>query len=111
MFKDKILPILKKFIYILVISSFLVICFASDAGYFDHIKSRKSTLTTDQIAKFEEDVKAGKEIDINDYYIDKSEEYNNKFSKLGFTISTKVKNVTTSLLDRFFKFLNDFLNE
>ena len=36
---------------------------------------------------------------------------NNKFSKLGFTISTKVKNVTTSLLDRFFKFLNDFLNE
>ena len=60
-----------------------------------------------QIILSDEDEK----IDINDYYIDKSEEYNNKFSKLGFTISTKVKNVTTSLLDRFFKFLNDFLNE
>lgn len=108
--KKKILKKLKNIIYIILISSFLVIYFASENGYFDEVKNRNVALTKEQIAKFEEDVNLGKEINVEDYYIDNSNKYNNKFTKLGSFLSTKIENIVSAVLNKTFKALNDFLN-
>ena len=108
--KDKFWQTLKYLIYILIIVSFSVIYIASESGYFDSVKSRNVILTKEKIAKFEEDISLGKEINIDDYYNDTENLYDNKFSKLGLYISTKIENVVTAILDKTFKALNDFLN-
>ena len=108
--KDKIFKSIKNAIYLILIISFLIIYFASKAGYFDHIKSRRVTLTNEQIEKFEQDIKEGKEIDINDYYLNKDDEYNNKFSKIGLILSNNLRELIKLILNKTFKVLNDFLN-
>ena len=100
----------KYFIYIVLITSFLVIYFASESGYFDDKKSKQVILTNEQIDKFENDIREGKEIDVNDYYIDNNDQYDNKFNKLGVFLSSKIENVISGILDKAFKALNDFLN-
>ena len=108
--KEKIFRISKYLVYTLIIVSFSVIYFCSKAGYFDSIKSRKVALTKEQIAKFEEDIASGKEIDINDYYNELGNPYDNKIAKLGSYISNKIQSVVTIILDKSFQALNDFLN-
>lgn len=108
--KEKYYKHLRHTIYLILIISFLVIYISSEAGYFDHIKSRRVSLTTEQIAKFEQDLKDGKKIDINDYYINKDDEYNNKFSELGSTLSSKLRDLIKFVLNKIFQILNDFLN-
>ena len=108
--KNNFLKKLKNLVYIILISSFLVIYFASESGYFDEVKSRKVALTREQIVKFEEDIANGKEIDIKEYYVDDSNKYNNKITKLGLFLSNKIENIVSVVLDKTFKALNDFLN-
>ena len=110
MTKEKFYKSLKNFIYIVIISSFLAIYYSSKAGYFDEIKSRRVELTKEQISKFEEDISLGKEIDINDYYSEIEDKYNNKVSELGHFLSSKIESVASVILDKIFKALNDFLN-
>ena len=101
---------IKNVIYIILIGSFLIIYAASESGYFDEIKNRRVALTKEQIAKFEEDISLGREINVDEYYIDNSNVYNNKFTKLGIFLSTKIENIVSKILDKSFKALNDFLN-
>lgn len=108
--KDKILKIFKYSIYMIIIISFLAIYLSSKAGYFDNIKSRRVELTKEEIAKFEEDIALGKEINMNDYYKEIENPYKNKFTKLGSYVSNKIQSVVTTILDKSFKALNDFLN-
>ena len=108
--KNKILKNLKNFIYMIIIISFLVIYYASKSGYFDDVKAKKMALTKEQIAQFEEDISLRKEIDIKSYYHDLTQEYDNKFSKLGNFLSTFLQNMISAILDKTFKLLNDFLN-
>ena len=50
-------------------TSFLVVYFSDITGYYQYQNYKKTTLTLEQIKKFEEDVASGKEIDINEYLI------------------------------------------
>ena len=108
--KENFLKKLKYFIYATIILSFLVIYFSSEMGYFDNIKSRRVALTNEQIAKFEEDISLGKEINLNEYYSEIKNPYDNKFTKLGLYVSGKIENIVSSVLNKIFKALNDFLN-
>ncbi len=101
---------LRHFIYIVLITSFLVIYIASENGYFDEIKNKRVVLTNEQIQKFEQDISDGKEIDIKDYYVEEKNAYINKFTQLGSFLSTKIEKLVSSFLDKTFKALNDFLN-
>lgn len=50
----------------------------------------KKDLTIEQINKFEQDVKEGKEIDINDYIV-KEKDYNNTVTKINSSISSIIE--------------------
>lgn len=108
--KKKMTKNLNNFLYLFLFLSFLIIYSASELGYFDHIKSRRVSLTNEQIQKFEQDIKNGKEIDISEYYINKDDQYNNRFSELGSKLSLKISELIKNVLNKSFEILNDFLN-
>ena len=111
MTKEKLISRVQNITILVVTLSFVIIYIASEAGYFDHIKNRKVTLTNEQIKKFEEDIEAGKVIDVDNYYVDFTSQYDNTFSDLGNSISSKLRAVVKNGLNKVVAVLNDFLNE
>lgn len=76
------------FIWLLFIS-FLVLYFAQAGGYYEEMNNKKTSLTEEKIKAFEEDVKNGKEIKVENYVINMKKNYGNKISSFGlFTSKT-----------------------
>ncbi len=76
------------FIWLLFIS-FLVLYFAQAGGYYEEMNNKKASLTEEKIKAFEEDVKNGKEIKVENYVINMKKNYGNKISSFGlFTSKT-----------------------
>ena len=72
---------------------FIVIYCLSISGYYESKLHEKTVYTNEQIKKFEEDVKNGEEIDINNYNTTEVKNYANNFTRLG----DKVSNVATDV--------------
>ena len=90
--------ILKITIYV-VIALFLLLYFFG-SSIFQSKLTQKRDLTTSQIAKFEEDVKNGVEIDINEYVV-KDKTYDN--------IVTNTNKRISNIIELGFKKIFDFL--
>lgn len=69
---------------------FFILVFSSSGGYYEYELNKKSNLTEEAIKQFEQDVKEGREIDINDYVVKEKKDYSNTFSKLGLKLSNKI---------------------
>lgn len=80
---------LKLFVFTVLIV-FLVVFLVSGSGYYEYELNKKSNLTQEAIFKFEQDIKDGKEIDVNDYLVEEEKDYSNGFSKAGVNISNKI---------------------
>lgn len=74
---------------------FIVLYISIECGYYETKLSKKSTLTNQNIAKFEEDVKNGKVVDIDSYTIEENVDYSNNVTKVGTAISESVNTVMT----------------
>lgn len=72
--------------------SFLVLYLACSNGYYEDINNKKAVLTEEKIKEFEEDVKNGKEIKVENYVVNLKKDYSNKISDFGlFTSKTFAK--------------------
>lgn len=98
-----------KFIFMIFFMSFLVIYFSELTGYYEYQNYKKTTLTEEQIKKFEQDVKNGKEVDINKYLEKEEKKYNNKLSSFSNKFSTTISDIVQSGVDNTFKFLSKFV--
>lgn len=98
-------------IFVTLLLSFLGLYFSIEAGYYDYGKRKKVTFTQEQIAKFEEDVNQGKNVLIEDYLEDKTINYSNKASNLGYKVSEKIGEVTKTGINGFFKFVEKLVAE
>ena len=79
------------FIWFLFLS-FLVLYFAQAGGYYEDLNNKKASLTEEKIREFEEDVKNGKEIKVENYVVNLKKDYSNKISGFGlFTSETFAK--------------------
>ncbi len=79
------------FIWFLFLS-FLVLYFAQAGGYYEDLNNKKSSLTEEKIKEFEQDVKSGKEIKVENYVVNVKKDYGNKISSFGlFTSKTFAK--------------------
>ena len=88
-----------KFLLLLTIVVFASIMFANSKGYYETKNYEIKTLTEEQIKKFEEDIKNGVSIDVEDYTIKKETDYTNKLSNGIYKVSLKIE----SALDKVFK--------
>ena len=68
---------------ILLFFLFIVFYAMTQSGYYESNLSKKTMLTERKIRKFEEDIKNGKTINIDDYYVQKKVDYSSFASNLG----------------------------
>ena len=80
--------IIKISIYLIIIV-FLCSYFIEFAGYHEYYFQNKKNLTEESIKQFEQDVKEGKEIDINNY-LTKNIDYSNKLTRTTSEVSIKL---------------------
>lgn len=100
-----------KFIFYLFFISFLVIYFSELTGYYEYQNHQKKALTEEQIRKFEEDVKNGKEVDINEYLDVDTRKYNNTLSKLASKLSDGISDIVNSGVEYTFKYISKLVEE
>ena len=90
-----------KFILLCFIICFLVILFAGKTGYYEKKLRDNSILTEEQIKKFEEDLKKGKNVDISNYVINENKDYTTKLSSDVYSVSLKLEKT----IDKIVKFI------
>ncbi len=91
--KKKSNPVLRILfiLFILYISLYI----AGESGYYENQTNNKIVLTDENIAKFEEDVKNNRNIDIKQYSQDNNIDYSNTASKLGDEVSLSLEKFLT----------------
>ena len=89
--------IFKTIIYLIIII-FLCSYFIETSGYYEYNLQNRKNLTEEGIKKFEQDVKEGKEIDINNYLTKKNIDYSNKLTKTTSQMSIKLNNYLKEFL-------------
>ena len=90
-----------KFILLCFIICFLVILFAGKTGYYEKKLRDNSILTEEQIKKFEEDLKKGKDVDISNYVINENKDYTTKLTSDVYSVSLKLEKT----IDKIVKFI------
>ena len=89
------------FLKLLVVLFLLFIFFyaMTKSGYYESQISKKTMLTEKKIREFEDDIKNGKVINIDNYYVTKKVDYSSFASKLGKNTTLKF----SSGLEKIFK--------
>jgi len=88
-----------KIIILLLFGSYLVLIFAIKFGYYETKEEKVKNLTEKEILRFEEDIKNGKEIDIEKYIVNDVEDYSTAFSNVIYKTSVRLEKVLTSSMD------------
>lgn len=70
---------------------YISLSIAMETGYYEAKLNEKTILTEESIQKFEQDVKDGKTVDINDYVIEKNRDFSNSATKTGVFISSLIQ--------------------
>lgn len=70
---------------------YISLTIAISTGYYEAKLSEKTTITNEAIKQFEEDVRNGKNVDINDYLTDNYQDYSNQTTKAGYAFSSAIE--------------------
>lgn len=95
-----------RFLFMVFFVSFLVVYFSELTGYYEYQNNKKATLTEEQIKKFESDVASGKEVDINEYLVVETKDYDNGLSVISSKLSDSISSLVQSGVENTFKFLS-----
>lgn len=98
------------FIWFLFLS-FLVLYFAQSSGYYENLNNKKVSLTEEKIKEFEEDVKNGKEINVENYVVNIRKDYRNKVSSFGLYSSSFFAKYFKIGLEKVFGGIDSAVNE
>lgn len=89
----------------LLFAIFITLYISQATGYYDYEQYKKVELTKDKIALFEQDVKEGNPIDIDNYMEHISYDYNNNVSRTGLKLSGMIKKYVKNGIDGTLDFL------
>lgn len=88
-----------KFTMLILFVIFIALFITQSSGYYDFYEHQKTVLTDEARKKFEEDVKKGEKVDINNYMTTVKKEYGNKISNQGLNLSKAIDKYTKKGLD------------
>lgn len=86
---------------------FIALYMTQASGYHEYNRAKTTTLTNEEIALFEKDLKEGKEIDPSNYLKKKEKNYDNRISQVGLGISIQIEKIFQKGMNAFFKALED----
>lgn len=96
---------------VILFAIFLTMFVSNKYGYYEYKKQEQVTLTAEQIKQFEEDVKNGKKIDLENYLEKTNKNYQTKFSQLGLNISNSIADTIEKGVNKFFGYISKFVVE
>ena len=92
-----------------IILIFLFSYFIEYSGYYEYNLQSKKNLTEEQIKKFEDDVKNGKEIDLNSYLEKTTIDYSNSLTRSTSQANLKLNEYLKKFLTGGFDILGKFI--
>lgn len=102
---------LMKLILILSFTIFVASYFVEKTGYYDYKLQEKTILTSEQIKKFEQDLKDGKKVDIEEYLKKNEKDYSNNITTNITKISLTTNKYLKKGIESIFGILNNFVKE
>lgn len=102
----------RKLVKMLVYSVILVFLFSyfiEQSGYYEYNLQMKKNLTEEEIKRFESDVKAGRDIDINSYLKSDSVDYSNKLTSATSDVSISLNKYLKRAINNTFYILEKLI--
>ena len=96
---------------VVLFAVFITIFISNKYGYYEYKKLKQVTLTQEQIKKFEEDVKNGVNVEIENYLSDVNRNYQTKLSQAGLDVSNSIAGIVRKGVDGFFGYINKLVTE
>ena len=100
-----------KFLFTITFLFFLTIYFASSTGYYEYKNYQKSKYIDNQLKKYEEDIKNGVAIDLNEYIKKSEESYDNKLSVKASKLSNFISKLVKGGVENTFKYISKLIDE
>ena len=108
--KDKKTKIFKA-LFIALFIVYITIYVSQMTGYYEYKNYQKTILTEEQIAKFEQDVKNGKDVNIQNYVVNTNKHYQTTLSKVGLNLSNTISTWVNKGINSSFDFLVKLVDE
>lgn len=93
----------------LVILIFLFSYFIEYSGYYEYNLHSKKNLTEEEIKRFENDIKEGKDIDLNSYLIENTIDYSNSLTRTTSNVNIRLNDYLKSIIKRGFNLIGKFI--
>lgn len=94
-------------LFLALLFGFMALYVSAATGYYEYEQHKKVTLTNEKIIEFEQDLKAGKKIDVKNYLDEKEKNYENGFSKAGIMFSNVIGDCIQNGVQNVFNFLSN----
>ena len=88
---------------------FISLYIALQSGYYESKIAKKTAMTEESIKQFEQDVKDGKNIDLNNYVFEEKKDYSNNTTDAAIFIGGKVENFMSSGISDIFDLLKSLV--
>lgn len=98
-----------KIIGVLVVIVFLFSYFLCYSGYYEYNLNSRKDLTEEQMKKFEEDIKNGREIDLDSYLTKTYVDYSNSLTRTTSEANLRLNDYLRRFLTGGFEFLGKFI--
>ena len=108
--KDKKNKIFSRIIIVLFVI-YITIYISQLTGYYEYKNYQKMVLTKEQIKQFEQDVKDGKNVKLNDYVVNTNKHYQTRLSKIGYDLSELISKTVNKGINSSFDFLIKLVDE
>lgn len=108
--KDKKNKIFSRIIIVLFVI-YITIYISQLTGYYEYKNYQKMVLTKEQIKQFEQDVKDGKNVKLNDYVVNTNKYYQTRLSKAGLDLSNIISHLVQKGISSSFDFLVKLVDE
>lgn len=109
--KNKRLNKLFRGLLIILFIIFITIYISQKTGYYEYKNYQKTLLTNEQIDKFENDVRNGKNVNLKDYVINTNKSYQTNLSRAGLNISNFISSCVNKGINSSFDFLIKLVDE
>lgn len=99
-----------KMVSLLLFLIFLGLFISGKNGYYEYNNYQNMVLTDEAIKQFEEDVKEGKNVLLEEYAVVEVKDYSNSFSDFGLDISKGIDEIFVKGLHYVIKGINSVVN-
>ena len=100
-----------KLIFFAFFIAFVIAYAIEESGYYEYNLQNKMVMTNESMAKFEEDLKKGKDVRKEDYLVSSNKDYTSNLTKGTNKVSLKVNDILKEGIESFFKLISRFVEE